>query len=69
MIDPAAVVISLYLFAVLVAFALVIIGRLRPQQFAPLDELLHFILRHRITRISLFVTWWWAGWHFLMPGV
>ncbi|MGZ0243893.1 MAG: DUF6186 family protein [Actinomycetales bacterium] len=22
------------------------------------------IRRHRMTRISMFMAWWWIGWHF-----
>ena len=55
-----------YLFAVAVAIALAAIGRMRPATLAPLSELLGFVMRHRITRIALFVVWWWLGWHFLV---
>ncbi len=66
---PDVVITSLYLLCVLFGFGLALYGRLKPEQIASLDDLLHHILRHRITRISLFVLWWWTGWHFLMPGV
>jgi hypothetical protein len=55
-----------YLFAVAVTIALAAIGRMRPATLAPLSELLGFVMRHRITRIALFVVWWWLGWHFLV---
>jgi hypothetical protein len=55
-----------YLFAIAVGIALAAIGRLRPASMAPLTELLGFVMRHRITRIALFVVWWWLGWHFLV---
>jgi hypothetical protein len=55
-----------YLVAIAVGIALAAIGRLRPAAMAPLSELLGFVMRHRITRIALFVVWWWLGWHFLV---
>lgn len=67
--QPEVVITSLYLLCVLAGFGLAIYGRLRPNQIASPDTLLRYILRHRITRISLFVVWWWTGWHFLMPGI
>jgi hypothetical protein len=59
-------IIGLYLLAVAVGVAMAAIGRLRPARFAPLGELLSFIMLHRITRIALFSVWWWLGWHFLV---
>jgi hypothetical protein len=63
---PDLIIIGLYLLAVTVGIAMAAIGRLRPASFAPLGELLGFIMRHRITRIALFAVWWWLGWHFLV---
>jgi hypothetical protein len=59
-------IVSGYLVAVAVGIALAAIGRLRPAAMAPLSELFAFVMRHRITRIALFVVWWWLGWHFLV---
>ena len=55
-----------YLAFVAIAIALGTVGRLRPNTIAPLGELLSFIMSHRITRIALFMVWWWLGWHFLV---
>lgn len=55
-----------YLAFVAIAIALGAVGRLRPNTIAPLGELLSFIMSHRITRIALFMVWWWLGWHFLV---
>lgn len=55
-----------YLSFVGIGIALAAVGRLRPQTIAPLGELLTFIMSHRITRIALFMVWWWLGWHFLV---
>lgn len=59
-------IIAGYLGFVAMGIAFAAIGRLRPQLISPLGELLRFIMQHRITRISLFMVWWWLGWHFLV---
>lgn len=59
-------IIAGYLGFVAMGIAFAAIGRLRPQLIAPLGELLRFIMQHRITRIALFMVWWWLGWHFLV---
>jgi hypothetical protein len=58
-------IVSGYLGFVMLGVVLALMGRLRPNRLAPLSELLKYIMRHRITRIALFMTWWWLGWHFL----
>ena len=55
-----------YLAFVAIGLALGAVGRFRPTVLLPLGELLGFIMSHRITRIALFVVWWWLGWHFLV---
>lgn len=55
-----------YLSFVALGIVFAAIGRLRPQKLAPLSEMLSFIMQHRITRIALFMVWWWLGWHFLV---
>ena len=55
-----------YLAFVAIAISLGAVGRFRPNTIAPLGELLSFIMSHRITRIALFMVWWWLGWHFLV---
>lgn len=59
-------VVSGYLGFVVLGIAMAAAGRLRPELIAPLGELLRFVMRHRITRIALFMVWWWLGWHFLV---
>lgn len=54
-----------YLMFVALGVLLAAIGRFRPSVLLPLNELVSFISSHRITRIALFVVWWWLGWHFL----
>lgn len=58
-------IVSGYLGFVMLGVLLALVGRLKPDFVAPLSELLSYVMRHRITRIALFVTWWWLGWHFL----
>jgi hypothetical protein len=55
-----------YLGFVALGIALAAIGRLRPNALAPASEMLRYIMSHRITRIALFMVWWWLGWHFLV---
>ena len=55
-----------YLAFVLAGFALALIGRFKPRWIVPLPIFLSFIFQHRITRIALFMVWWWLGWHFLV---
>lgn len=55
-----------YLGFVALGIVFAAIGRLRPQKLSPLSEMLSFIMQHRITRIALFMVWWWLGWHFLV---
>lgn len=55
-----------YLAYILVGFGLAIYGIARPQVLAPLGDLLNYIMGHRITRVALFMVWWWLGWHFLV---
>jgi hypothetical protein len=55
-----------YLGFVSLGFVFVLIARLKPTALVPLGTLLRFIFQHRITRIALFMVWWWLGWHFLV---
>ena len=63
---PEAALSFAYLMFVGVGIVLAAFGILRPQLFAPLGQVLTFIMRHRITRIALFLVWWWIGWHFFV---
>lgn len=62
---PVAIIGS-YLLFILIGLALGAIGRLRPEKLAGLGELVENIMQHRITRIALFMVWWWLGWHFMV---
>jgi hypothetical protein len=55
-----------YLVFVALGIAMAAIGRLRPDLIAPTGPMLRFIFRHRITRIAIFLVWWWLGWHFFV---
>jgi hypothetical protein len=59
-------IIAGYLAFVVLGVGFAAVGRLRPNLIAPLNELLKFIMQQRITRIALFMVWWWFGWHFLV---
>ena len=49
--------VSGYLGFVILGAVLALLGRIRPDVLTPLSELLKYIMRHRITRIALFMTW------------
>ena len=55
-----------YLAFVLIGFSLALVGKLKPNAIVPVGVFLRFIFQHRITRIALFMVWWWLGWHFLV---
>ena len=55
-----------YLGFVALGIGFAAVGRFRPNLISPLGELLRFIMQQRITRIALFMVWWWLGWHFLV---
>lgn len=38
----------------------------RNDQVAGLRELLGRLLRFRVTRLAIFFSWWWLGWHFIV---
>ncbi|MCF8529067.1 MAG: DUF6186 family protein [Aquiluna sp.] len=64
--SPEVMLSFAYLLFVAIAVVLASFGTLRPEKFTPLSQTLKFIMRHRITRISLFLVWWWLGWHFFV---
>jgi hypothetical protein len=55
-----------YLVFIALGIGLAIWGKLKPNYLVGFPGLLTFIMRHRITRIALFMVWWWIGWHFLV---
>ena len=38
----------------------------RSRKVASLHELLSRIIRYRVTRLAIFFSWWWFGWHFMV---
>ena len=59
-------IVASYLLFIVVGIALAAVGRLRPDRLAPLSELVENVMQHRITRIGIFMSWWWIGWHFMV---
>ncbi len=52
---------------VLPIFAMVIIwwiGRIKPNVFTKVSEVIELIMIKRTTRIAIITVWWWLGWHF-----
>ncbi len=52
---------------VLPIFAMVIIwwiGRIKPNVFTRVSEVIELIMIKRTTRIAIITVWWWLGWHF-----
>lgn len=54
-----------YLGFMVLGMVLWLIGKFFPSALSPLPTFLSFIFQHRITRIAIFMVWWWLGWHFL----
>jgi hypothetical protein len=56
-----------YLFFVVTAGVLWFLTRNgRSEKVASLRELLVRVLRYRVTRLAIFFSWWWLGWHFVV---
>lgn len=53
-----------YSLAILGGVVLWLWGRFRPEQIAPLGDLVDRMMHHRNTRLAVVVVWWWLGWHF-----
>ncbi len=53
----------------LAAAALYVQGRRKPEQFAPLGDLLDEAMNTRSARVAIVLFWWWLGWHFLVADV
>lgn len=62
----ASLIVAGYIAFAILFLVLVLIGRRIPHRMARFGEMLNHIMRHRITRVALFVVWWWLGWHFLV---
>lgn len=54
-----------YCLCAALGLAIVIASRRDPDRIMPLSELLDRVLNTRAARITIFVFWWWLGWHFL----
>lgn len=56
-----------YLFFVVMACVIWFFTRAgRSEKVASLRELLSRVLRYRVTRLAIFFSWWWLGWHFIV---
>lgn len=66
MIDTAALIVASYIGFVFLFLVLVLVGRRIPNKVARFGDMLAHVMKHRITRIALFMVWWWLGWHFLV---
>jgi hypothetical protein len=40
------------------------IGRIKPNLFTKVSEVIELIMVKRTTRIAVITVWWWLGWHF-----
>lgn len=60
-------IISIIGYCVCAVFGLMLVieSRRDPDKITPLSELLDRVLTTRAARITIFVFWWWLGWHFL----
>lgn len=47
------------------AAALVVVARARPERLGSFGEFVAHLGRRRITRITILALWAWLGWHFL----
>lgn len=53
-----------YLTLITLGVILWLLGRFRPNQIAPLGDLVARMMHHRNTRLAVVIVWWWLGWHF-----
>ena len=62
------VTIAGYLTIVVLMLALEVYARQRPDQVAPLDDVLAQVMTSRTIRVGVIAAWWWFGWHFLFAS-
>ena len=59
------VVIAGYLVIVAAMIVTEVIARSRPNDIAPVDDMLEKVMTSRTVRLGMIAAWWWFGWHFI----
>ena len=54
----------LYALPVVAMFVIWWLGRIKPNLFTPVSQVVQHIMIKRTTRIAVITVWWWLGWHF-----
>lgn len=54
-----------YCLCAVLGLVLYLISRRAPERISPFSELLDRVMTSRAARVTIFVFWWWLGWHFL----
>lgn len=57
--------IGVYLLLAAMGAVLTLLPRRNPEFVAPFGAVLERVLADRAARVTIFVFWWWLGWHFL----
>jgi hypothetical protein len=53
-----------YVLIVLTAIAVEVFAQCKPNNIAPLGDMLDHVMKSRTTRVAVIAAWWWFGWHF-----
>jgi hypothetical protein len=53
-----------YVLIVLTAIAVEVFAQRKPNNIAPLGDMLDHVMKSRTTRVAVIAAWWWFGWHF-----
>jgi hypothetical protein len=61
-----AITVIAYLLCVAAMVVAEVVARRRAERFTPVGTLLSRVMVSRPVRITIFVFWWWLGWHFLL---
>lgn len=59
-----AIVLGGYIVIIAVAIGVEIYAQRRPNNFAPIGDMLEHVMASRTTRVGVIAAWWWFGWHF-----
>ena len=59
-----SIVIAGYLVIVAIAIISEVYAQRKPNNFAPIGDMLEHVMTSRTTRVSVIAAWWWFGWHF-----
>ena len=59
------IVVAGYIAIVISMVVVEIYGLKKPHTFAPMGEMLEYVMTSRTVRIGIIAAWWWFGWHFL----